>query len=290
VWRASPTALLVVLLAGCGGGGGSDSGGGDAKPTTPAATPPQATRPQAKEKLTAAARRLEHALPGRDCKVLVHLILHSIQRGTAPDAPPTKADCAYIEHAVAKDLAGFKLTKAREFGPTGFTEGTGTHAHPGFPVGIVWLLDSDGSWKASYQALFRHQIGVAPILAARADDNARKLLDAIRAPSCAGLWRELNVSSRFVRGNAGHRASFCRRLPAIYKDPGTAFAQIKADAAPQLEPLGQTRDFSFYGLSLANGRYMDLVMSGPLADPHSPELKQHDNPAALELLTVRQPH
>lgn len=285
MWRAS-AALVLVVLAGCGGGGGD--GGTDARKPTQAPSP-QPTRPQAKEPLAAAAKRLERELPGGDCKVLIHLMLHSVQRGTAPDAPPTRSDCDYIKREATGPLAGFKVTKVREFGPAGFSEGSGANAHPGFPVGIVWLLDDDGSWKLSYQASFRRQIGVAPALAARADDNARRLLDAIRAPNCADLWRGLNLSSRLVRGEAGHRASFCRRLPAVYKDPKTAFAQIKADAAPVLEALGQTRDFSFYGLSLANGRYLDLVMSGPLVDPHSPQLKQHENPSALELLTVRQP-
>jgi hypothetical protein len=274
------------VLAGCGGGGGTD----DTHTTTQAKAPTQPTRPQAKETLRAAATRLEHALPGADCKTLIHLMLHSIQRGVkSPDAPPTKSDCAYIRREAANQLAGFKVTKVREFGPAGFTEGSGKAAHRGFPLGIVWLLDADGSWKAAIEATFRRQIGVAPFLADRADANARTLLDDVRSANCKDLWRVLNVSSRFVRGNDGDRARFCRGFLPTYKDPGSAFAQIKADAAPVLEPLGRTHDFSFYGVRLANGRYMDLVISGPLGGADPAEIKQHDNPTAIEIVTVRQP-
>jgi hypothetical protein len=274
------------VLAGCGGGGSA----GDNHTTTQAEVPKQPTRPQARETLRAAATRLEHALPGGDCKVLIHLMLHSIQRGVKnPDAPPTKSDCAFIRREAANQLAGFKVTKVREFGPAGFTEGSGRKAHPGFPIGIVWLLDSDGSWKAAIEATFRRQIGVAPFLADRADANARALLDAVRSANCEDIWRVMNVSSRFVRGNNGDRTRFCRSFLPVFKDPSTAFAQIKADAAPVLEPLGRTHDFSFYGVQLANGRYMDLVVSGPLGGAAPAEIKLHDNPTAIELVTVRQP-
>jgi hypothetical protein len=156
-------------------------------------------------------------------------------------------------------------------------------------VGILWLLDSDGSWKAAFEAIYRPQIGVTPFLPDRADANARRLVAAVKGGDCAALWHVLNVSSRFVRSSGGARRRFCRGLPAAYRDPASAFAQIKADPAPSLEPLGRTRDFSFYGLRLGNGRYMDLVLSGPLAGAAPDELKQHDNPTALEFVTVRQP-
>jgi hypothetical protein len=111
----------------------------------------------------------------------------------------------------------------------------------------------------------------------------------VKGGDCPALWRVLNVSSRFVRSSGGAQQRFCRGLPAAYRDPRSAFAQIKADPSPSLEPLGRTHDFSFYGLRLRNGRYMDLVLSGPLAGVAPAELKQHDNPTALEFVTVRQP-
>jgi hypothetical protein len=266
----------TATLAGCGGGNG------ETRPANP--------RPQPKEPLSAAAARLERALPRRDCKELIRLMLHSVQRGgVAPDAPPTKRECAYIRTEAANQLRGFRLTKARVFGPAGLAEGSGGSSRPGHLVGIVWLLDSDASWKAAYQATYRPQIGLPPRLAAQADANARRLLTAVKAGDCADLWRVLNVVSRFVRSSAGRRDRFCSTLPATYRNPKSAFAQIKADPAPALETLGRTRDFSFYGVRLANGRYLDLVFSGPLANVARSELSQHDNPSVLEFVTVRQP-
>jgi hypothetical protein len=279
-----PLLAAIALLVGCGG----DDGSSDAsKSSAPAAD----STPKAKEPLSVAAKRLERALPRGDCKELVGLVLHSIQRGTTtPDAPPTKRDCAYIRYAARHDLRGFHLTKTREFGPAGFTEGSGaTKAPARFLVGIVWLLDSDGSWKAAYEAIFRHQIDVARYHGKQADANARRALKALRTGDCPGLWRVLNPASRFVRGAGGRRDEYCRTLATLYRDQSTAFAQIKADGSPALEPLGQTHDLSFYGLRLKNGRYMDMVLSGALANAPTPELTQHDYPSMLELLTVRQP-
>jgi hypothetical protein len=271
----SALVAVATMLAGCGGGTGASK-------TT------AGTRPEPKEPLSAAAHRLERALPRRDCKELIGLMLHSVQRGgTAPDAPPTKRECAYVKTEAANQLRGFHVTKVSAFGPAGFAEGSGRSARPGFVIGVVWLLDSDGSWKAGYQATYRPQIGVPPRFAAQADANARRLLAAVKAGNCAELWRVLNVVSRFVRTSAGQRDRFCRTLPATYRDAKTAFAQIKAGPAPTLETLGRTRDFAFYGVRLANGRYLDLVLSGPLANIAPRELPQHDNPSVLEFVTVR---
>lgn len=279
-----PLVAAVLLLAGCGGGDGH------AGPATSASTKPApASRPKPKEPLSAAAKRLEAALPRGDCKVLIKLMLVSLQRQSAPDAPLTSNECAYIKREARTHLRGFKLTEAREFGPAGFTEGTGTAAPRGAVVGVLWLLDSDLSWKATFQAFFRPQIGVAPALPGRADANARRAVDAIKAADCAELWRVLNPASRFVRGVNGQRAKFCSTLPPTYRLKSSAFAQIKADAVLTLEPLGKIHDFYFYGLRLKNGRYIDMVLCGPIADVPPQEFKEHDNPTVLELATVRQP-
>jgi hypothetical protein len=276
-----PLLTAIALLAGCGGGGG-----GTSAPTAPT---PADSRPKAKEPLSVTAKRLERAVPRGDCKVLIKLMLHSIQRHSTPDAPPTSSECAYLKHEVRTDLRGFHLTKAREFGPAGFSEGTGANAPRGTVVGVVWLLDSDLSWKAAFQAIFRPQIDVTPSMAEQADANARRTVEALKTGDCNELWRVLDPASRFVSQVNGQREKFCRTLPPTYRLKSSAFAQIKADGAPGLEPLGRTRDFSFYAIRLKNGRYMDMVLTGQLADVPRPELKQHDNPAVLELATVRQP-
>ena len=269
--------FALVALAGCGGGDGGSK-------TT------ASERPKAKEPLSAAASRLERVLPRRDCNELIRLMLHSVQRGgSPPGAPPTKRECGYIKNEAAKELRGLSVRKGAEFGTAGFVEGGGRNARRGYLVGIVWLLDQDGSWKAAYEATYRRQIGLPPRLSGEADANARRLIAAVKAANCADLWRVLNVASRFVRTSGGRRERFCRTLPATYRNPKSAFAQIKADPAPALQTLGRTRDFSFYAVRLANGRYLDLVFSGPLANVARRELPQHDNPSALEFVTVRQP-
>jgi hypothetical protein len=270
-----------LLLAGCGGGDGHSA-------TSASSAPPANSPPKAKEPLSVTAKRLERALPHGDCKVLIKLMLHSIQRHSTPDGPPTSGNCDYIKRA-GNQLRGYHLTKSREFGPAGFSEGTGANVPHDGVAGIVWLLDSDGSWKATFEGIFRPQIDVAPDLAARADANARSVVDGLKTGNCAELWRVLNPASRFVLGANGQRERFCRTLPATYRDKSTAFAQVKAEGTPALKPLGRTRDFAFYSIRLKNGRYMDMVLCGQLPGVPRSQLKQHDNPTVLELVTVRQP-
>src|SRR4051794_30108787 len=101
----------MLLLAGCGG----DGGHGGTPTSSPADSPPKAN-----EALSVTASRLERALPRGDCKVLIKLMLHSIQRRSTPDAPPTSGECAYIRK-VRNQLRGYQLTKSREFGAAGFS-------------------------------------------------------------------------------------------------------------------------------------------------------------------------
>ena len=274
------------LLAGCGGGGGDAT---KEAPAPTAATADAGAPPRAKEPLTAAAQRLEQALPGRDCKVLIRLMLHSIERGTAPDAPPTAGECRFIRREARADLRGFRLTKAREFGPAGITEGTGGSTRRDGVVGILWTLDVDGSWKAIFNAILRPQIGRAPAYGGKLPTNAGRFVTAIAARDCDGMWRELNVASRFVRANGGSKKAFCASVRRTYRDKTTAFAQIVDERQTQLRELGKTRDVGFYSLQLANGRSMVLTVTGQLGGVADAELTQHDNPSVLEVLTVRQP-
>jgi hypothetical protein len=276
-----PPVAAMLLLAGCGGGGGSSA-------TSASSAAPADSPPKAKEALSVTAKRLESALPHGDCNELIKLMLHSLQRHTAPDAPATSDECAYINR-VRNQFRGYHLTKSREFGPAGFSEGTGDNVPHDGVAGIVWLLDSDGSWKATHQGIYRPQIDVAPILAHRADANARRLVDGLKTGNCAELWRVLNPASRFVFTVNGQREAFCRTLPRTYRDKGSAFAQIKAEGTAALKPLGRTHDFAFYAIRLKNGRYMDAVLSGQLPGMLRSQLKQHANPSVLELVTVRQP-
>ena len=271
---------LALPMLGCGGDGDDDGAGREQA----------ADRPVAREPLAAAAERLERDLPGGDCRKLIRVMIHSIQRGTtSPGAAPKPADCSYIRTEAREQLRGYRVTKTREFGPAGFTEGTGKAARKDEVIGIVWLLDSDGSWKAAFEATFRPQLGPEPERVEHADATVRKLLATLRGANCEGLWRSLSVASRFVRNVDGRRARFCRGLPKAYNDPASAFAQIKADGGARLETLGRTRDLAFYGIALRNGRYMDAVVSGPFAAIAQDELREHDNPSVLELVTVRQP-
>jgi hypothetical protein len=265
-----------LALAGCG-----DGGGGEPKPPTP----DRAGVPRAKEPLRVASKRLEAAIPRADCRELIGLMIHSVARGlTKPGKPPTASECRFLR-GETRSLRGYRARRVTELGVGGFTEGTVTSR--GAVLGIVWLLDSDRSWKAVFDAHFRPQIGPPPGRTAAADQNARGFVTALRRADCPLTWRGLNTASRFVQGN-GDRGGFCRATAKLYRDPHSAFAQIKADRGTQPKLLGRTRDLSFYSLELRNGRYIALVTAGQLAG-FGGHLREHVNPSVLEFLTVRQP-
>ena len=152
------------------------------------------------------------------------------------------------------------------------------------------MLDTDGSWKAAFEAVFRPQLSAPPQRRRDADENAAVLVGALMKEDCDRIWRGLNVASRFVRQAEGRRERFCRTLPKTYATASSAFAQLKADPSVAPRPFGRTHDFSFYSLTLRNGRYINLVLSGQLGNVGArSELKQHADPSALEILTARLP-
>jgi hypothetical protein len=276
-----PVLACCLALAGCGDDGGSG-------PKQPARAVPGA--PRAKEPLAAAASRLEAALPRAHCRELMGLMMHSIQRGVIdPATPPKPSECRFVRREADVDLRGYRVTKVREFGVAGFSEGTSLRLPKRPVVGVVWLLDSDGSWKVVASAAFRPQIGPPPERTAAADQNARGFVTALRRADCPLAWRGLNVASRFVRAKGGDRDAFCRDAAKQSRDPKSSFSQIKADPGATPRLLGRTRDFSFYSLELRNGRYIALVTTGQIGGIADDEQRQHVNPSVLEFLTVRQP-
>ena len=271
-------AAAAIGLAGCGDDGGSEPKNRDA------------AAPRPNESLLAAAKRLQGALPRADCDELIGVMLHSVGRGmTAPDAPPRPNECRWMRREARNELRDLRVMQVEEFGVAGFSEGTGAEARKGQTVGTLWVLDSDGSWKAVFDAIFRPQIDEPPRLQDQADANVRAFVAALRAGDCPAVWRGLNVASRFVRSKDGARDRYCAELDKLYRDQRTAFAQIRADRSAQPRLLGRTRDFSFYSLELRNGRYMAIVLAGQLGGVADDELKDHANPSVVEMLTVRQP-
>jgi hypothetical protein len=271
-------AAAAMGLAGCG-----DDGGSEPKRR-------QAAAPRPNESLLAAAKRLQGALPRADCDELIGVMLHSIARGlTKPGAPPKPGECELMRREARNELRDYRVSVVKELGVAGFSEGTGARASGNRTVGVVWLLDADGSWKADFDAIFRPQIDEPPRLPDHADANARAFVDALRSGDCPTIWRGLHVASRFVRGSAGVRDRYCASLNKVYSDRRSAFFQIRADRSARPRLLGRTRDFSFYSLELRNGRYMALVLAGQIGGVADDELKEHANPSVLELVTVRQP-
>jgi hypothetical protein len=273
-------ACAAALLAGCGG----DDGGGEKKSGAA-----KTTTPEAKEPLTAAARRLERALPTGDCKRLAPLMLHSVRRGqnVDPARPPAAAECRFIRTEIGRDMVGFKVTKVRQFGPTGFAEGSGRKQRPGEVVGTLWALDVDGSWKLLYDATLRRQIGFPP--RPGFGDNARTFVTAVAKRECDGTWLLLNVGSRFVRSVNGDKAKFCKQTAPAYKDKRNGFADLAADPEAKPEELGTLRDVGFFGLRLRSGRYMVAALMGRLGGIADAEQKDHGDPSVIEFLTVRRP-
>jgi hypothetical protein len=271
----------AALLAGCGDDGGEKK----------SATGSAASAPAAKEPLAAAAARLQRAVATGDCKALAPLMLHSAKRGTEPATPPTAAECRTIEGEARGDLRGFRLTTAREFGPAGLTQGSAADPRAGQVLGIVWALDRDGSWKVLFDAAFRPQLGQPFAYGAHGAANAEAFVAAVRKQDCEGIWRYLNVASRFVRGSGGDRARFCAGLRPVYRDKRSAYAQIAADGEAHPQEIGKARDLAFYSLRLRNGRYLVLVMAGRfgLEGVALSEQTEHGNPSVLDFVTVRRP-
>jgi hypothetical protein len=271
-------ALVTALMsAGCGGGGDK---------TAPARA---SGLPKPKEPLAAAAKRLERALPTRDCKRLGPLVLHSVRRGqnVSPSKPPTAAECAFMLRETKVDLEGFKVAKVRQFGPAGVVEGTAPRARGKNVIGTIWTLDVDRSWKLLFDAVLRPQIGVRP--RPGFENNARAFVASLLTRNCPLIFRGFNVASRFVRAAAGREPTFCRQFLPAYKAKGNGIADLAANPNVKPEQLGATRDISFFGLDLESGRYMVLTLAGRVGGVADAEQKDHADPSVFELLTVRRP-
>src|SRR5581483_2325743 len=147
-----------------------------------------------------------------------------------------------VRSEARRDLRGYRFTRAQSFGPAGVSEGTGAAPGAGETVGVIWVLDRDGSWKAVFNAIYRTQIGFPPAYGARAAANAHEFITAIATRDCDDSWRLLNATSRFVRSAEGRKPAFCSGQASLYRDPRSAYAQIAADPGAQPRELGQTRD------------------------------------------------
>jgi hypothetical protein len=268
-------ATTAALIAGCGGGGD------EKKPST--------APPKAREPLTAAAHRLADVLPAGDCKPLASLMLQSVTRGPGvkPTDPPTKAECRFIKSEARDQLAGYRVSKVQEFGPAGFSDGEGDGVKPGLVLGIFWILDTDGSWKVDYDSAFRPQLGVKPSPRGFAT-NAQLFVSAVGRRDCDAFWGLLHVGSRFVRAANGNKTRFCDGLPESYRKGG-GLPDVAAHKDAKPVELGRTRDLGFYGLPLANGRYVAMILAGPIGGIADDEVKDHANPAVLEFVSVRLP-
>jgi hypothetical protein len=277
-WIVASALATALMAAGCGGGHDNTA------PATTAGGPPKP-----KEPLAAAAKRLERALPTRDCKQLGALMLHSVRRGlnVPPSKPPTAAECKFILREARVDLEGFKVARVRQFGPAGMVEGSGPRARGKNVIGTVWSMDVDRSWKLLFDAILRPQIGVRP--RPGFENNARAFVAAVLTRNCPLVFRGLNVASRFVRAANGHRATFCRQFLPAYKAKGNGIADLAANPDVKPEQLGATRDISFFGLDLKSGRYMVLTLAGRVGGIADAEQKDHADPSVFELLTVRRP-
>jgi hypothetical protein len=272
----------TALVGGCGGGNSTQT-------HTPARTT-VAGPPKPKEPLKAAAKRLERALPGGDCRTLAPLMLHSVRRGVnvSPSKPPVKVECDFIRKEQAGDLKGFRVSKVRQFGPSGVVDGRGAGRGPNEVVGSIWALDVDGSWRLVFDAILRPQVGVPPQLP-HAAASANRFVRAIGTRDCDTFWRLLNVGARFVRAANGQRARFCKNIAATYKQKAGGIADIATDPSAKPRELGATGDIALYGLSLKSGRYLVFALTGRIGGIADAEQKDHEHPSVLEIVSVRLP-
>jgi hypothetical protein len=267
---------VTVLVVGCG-----SSGSGAPKPTpTPEPTQAAAAAPEPNEPLAAAAKRMEHVIAHPSCRGFARLVLHSVLRGPDVKAgtPPTADECRNLMTGTRRGLT-YVPGAVHEYGPAGFTESRDA-------LDLIWVLDTDGSWKAVSKGHYRAQSGAQ---LAGADATASAFIDAVRAKDCRAMWSLLNLGSRFVSSTQGHLQPFCKSMDTTFRDEGGGFSDIAADPSAEPERLALLRDFGLYGVPLANGRYLVMIVSDQHAGIADSEGRTHAKASVLELLSSRLP-
>jgi Prolyl oligopeptidase family len=287
VRQLAVAAVALALLAGCG----DDDDKSDSKPSsaTRAGSAPAAP-PKANGTLEAAGRDLQKAVASGDCEALAARLLPSSVRGrdVAPTDPPTPEECDRLKLVARDVLAGYRFRKAKEFGPAGITEGSGSKARRGEVVANAWELDHDGTWKSDVMGFFEPQIGTEPKLSTNFEASVRKFALAGRNGDCETFWELLHPASPLVVARKGDMVKFCNDVADSYRDRGSALHDMAGDESAEPELLGQTLDMGFYGLRLKSGRYMVFVLWTELSG-EVPYSRGHDYPAVIDYLTLTKP-
>jgi hypothetical protein len=238
-------ATAVLALAGCGGGGDDDDGVVEA--------------PEVNKPLSAQVDPVNTAIADQSCKEFLRLDLTSIREtGTTPGAPPTKAECDFVaESELLPTLKGIKFTKAVEYGTAGLMESRDTlpNTPAGTPTYSFWLLDADGQFRYVGLQAADPQFGKKPPADNNADENAQAFVESIKRGKCDPSL----VNPRGgLAGQLGGPKKACEAL-----DEGEIFAPaVKATPEPEVEKMGESLDFVFYGLATKRGYFTITMASG----------------------------
>jgi hypothetical protein len=276
--RLGPTLLLsLALLTGCGGD--------DEKERKPAATATTAEPPKAKQSLQVAAGELSKTVASDgDCAELMkRMIPYSLRGSTVKVGDPPTPELCKGNKPIFDQVAGFKPTKVREYGPVGVVEGSGENVSEGNVLASTWAVDQDGEWRLFTAGDFDPQIGVKPLPTTNFDAVAERFVTAARKGECDTMFELLDPLSRFVAGTKNDEVEYCNTISESYKRPDSALHDLAADPNAKPEKLGETLDYGFYAVRMNSGRYWVLLI-GTATEGELPAKLAEGHPGKVNLV------
>lgn len=269
--------LSLTLLAGCGDDEKKEAGKSKAASTT-------AEPPRARQSLQAAAQELSETVAGgSDCRKMFERMNPASLRGTTvePGSPPQPGECERNK-PLFDQLAGFKPTKAKEFGPVGIVEGTADAVKPPHVSAGTWVIDQDGEWRLVLAGDFDRQIGVKPLPTSNFDEVAQQFVAAAQKGDCHRFFQLLDPYSGPIVATQNDEVKVCNTVSESYRKPTSALHDLASDPSAKPEKLGETLDFAWYAVKMKSGRYWVVIVTTASEGDIPPKLaKGHSGKVAV---------